>query len=81
MNRGNTGYRGYKMSLVQAITTDATHVLVRLACGHIHRVRPYPGITPAEWAAEMQKESDAFIVGETRLRCKQPHESEKEGLV
>jgi hypothetical protein len=53
-NPGNTGHKGYKMSLVTSIEAQDGKVIVRLACGHNEVDDPYEGYTTEAWAQRLQ---------------------------
>lgn len=76
-NPGNTGHRGYKMSIVTSITTEGDQVKATLACGHVQYWQPGHGHTAESWAAYIQQGFNPFVVGKTRLRCEETHEQEK----
>ena len=78
-NPGNSGYTGYKMSKIVAMTPTATAIAVELACGHIQVWNPPDDMTSEEWSEYLQKKSiKPILVGKTRLRCEAKHEDKPE---
>lgn len=72
-NPGNTGHRGYKMSIVTDISAEGERVKCTLSCGHIQYWQPGYGHTAESWAKRIQEGYRPFVIGQTRLRCEENH--------
>jgi hypothetical protein len=73
-NFGNSGHRGYKMSVITSIAPQDGKVAVSLECGHVQLWEPYHDTTAEEWAAHIQQGYRPIIINKTRLRCKEEHQ-------
>ena len=64
----------YKRRTIVAIAPREGMVVVTLACGHFQYWYPYANSTGArtaeQYAQDIQREDNPFIVGKTRIRCK-----------
>ena len=68
-NPSNSGHRGYKMSIVQALDSDGDAVKVTLSCGHTQRWYPSLDRTVEVYRASLLEGINPFVLGKTKIRC------------
>lgn len=68
-NRGNTGHKGYKMSKVVSVTSNETHALINLECGHVQHSSTGYKETPEQTATALQ------CLVACKLRCNESHQA------